>query len=216
MPVNFYKRHLGDYAKDTRHLNFIEHGAYTLLLDLYYGSEEPLPYDLEEICRRTGARSKQEREAIASILRQFFKKEARANQHGSRLVATQRRVEGEIAEYKRIVKIGKINGLKGGRPKTKNNHTPFENETQINHSQNQNQSHNAGNGQAVPPLKDSPLPPAVAGDEKFFEWARETVAVRMGQRRRLPSFDAYQGGRADDLVQFLNRKGFQARIVRVQ
>ncbi len=30
--MNYYERHLGDYAKDTAHLTMIEHGAYTLLL----------------------------------------------------------------------------------------------------------------------------------------------------------------------------------------
>ncbi len=132
--MNFYKRHLGDYAKDTRHLTITEHGAYTLMLDLYYGTEEPLPYEVNEICRKIGARTLDEKQAVALILREFFQKEARRNQHGGKLVATHRRVEREILEYKEWVKIARINGLKGGRPKTIKNHTPNQTLTQNNHS----------------------------------------------------------------------------------
>jgi len=41
--VNYYERHLGDYAKDTGHLSILEHGAYTLLLDRYYSTEAGIP-----------------------------------------------------------------------------------------------------------------------------------------------------------------------------
>ena len=41
--MNYYNRHLGDYAKDTRHLTMLEHGAYCLLLDYYYATEKPIP-----------------------------------------------------------------------------------------------------------------------------------------------------------------------------
>src|SRR5574340_208016 len=40
--MNFYKRHLGDYAKHAGHLSMLEHGAYTLLLDRYYTTERPI------------------------------------------------------------------------------------------------------------------------------------------------------------------------------
>lgn len=45
--MNYYERHLGDYSKDTAHLTMIEHGAYGLLLDRYYGTEAGIPADLE-------------------------------------------------------------------------------------------------------------------------------------------------------------------------
>ena len=37
--MNYYKRHLGDYAKKAGHLSTWEHGAYTLILDAYYDRE---------------------------------------------------------------------------------------------------------------------------------------------------------------------------------
>ena len=43
--MNYYERHLGDYSKDTAHLTMIEHGAYGLLLDRYYGTEAGIPAD---------------------------------------------------------------------------------------------------------------------------------------------------------------------------
>jgi uncharacterized protein YdaU (DUF1376 family) len=70
--VNYYKRHLGDYAAATRHLSLLEHGVYTLLLDWYYVNERPLPADEAAVARLVGARSKDERSAVSQILREFF------------------------------------------------------------------------------------------------------------------------------------------------
>ena len=41
--MNFYKRFIGDYQRDTAHLAMLEHGAYTALLDAYHATEKPLP-----------------------------------------------------------------------------------------------------------------------------------------------------------------------------
>lgn len=68
--MNYYKRHLGDYAKDTKHLSLLEHGAYTLLLDYYYATEKPIP---DGRCERVaGASTEAERSAVQSVLREFF------------------------------------------------------------------------------------------------------------------------------------------------
>lgn len=70
--MNYYKHHLGDYAKDTRHLSMLEHGAYRLLLDHYYATEKPIP---DHLCERiTNARTGAERKAVRSVLEQFFTK----------------------------------------------------------------------------------------------------------------------------------------------
>lgn len=70
--MNYYKRHLGDYAAATRHLSILEHGVYTLLLDLYYVTEKPLPSEEKAVWRLAGARSKDEREAVSQVLNEFF------------------------------------------------------------------------------------------------------------------------------------------------
>ena len=68
--MNFYKRHLGDYAKATSHLSMLEHGAYTMLLDRYYTAEAPIPK--ADAYRITRARSKAEKDATDAVLGEFF------------------------------------------------------------------------------------------------------------------------------------------------
>lgn len=62
----------------------------------------------------------------------------------------------------------------------------------------------------------TPLPPASAGDstEQFFTWRRETIGVQMRRRRRLPDLRWADGAQAERIVEFLNRNGLPARIVR--
>ena len=43
--MNYYKRHIGDYLKDTAHLSLLEHGVYARLLDVYYTRETAIPDD---------------------------------------------------------------------------------------------------------------------------------------------------------------------------
>lgn len=70
--MNYYPHHLGDYAKDTKHLSLIEHGAYRCMLDVYYATEKPLPKDRQALYRLVGARSGQERKAVDVVLAEFF------------------------------------------------------------------------------------------------------------------------------------------------
>jgi uncharacterized protein YdaU (DUF1376 family) len=87
--MNYYERHLGDYAKDTKHLSMLEHGAYGLLLDRYYSTEEGIPAD--QVYRVTGAKSKAERAAVDAVLAEFFSL--------SDGVWIKNRVEEEIQRY---------------------------------------------------------------------------------------------------------------------
>lgn len=69
--MNFYKRHLGDYAKDTRTLSVFEHGVYTLLLDFYYSEEQQISDDdAHAICRTTNSK---ERSSVDKVLGRYFK-----------------------------------------------------------------------------------------------------------------------------------------------
>lgn len=72
--MNYYERHLGDYVKDTAHLTMLEQGAYNLLLDRYYGTETGIPAD--QVYRVTRASTKQEKAAVNSVLKEFFKLKA--------------------------------------------------------------------------------------------------------------------------------------------
>lgn len=70
--MNWYARYAGDYMQDTAHLSLVEHGAYTLLLDQYYGSEKPLPSDMVSLYRICRAFSTDEQKAVDSVAEQYF------------------------------------------------------------------------------------------------------------------------------------------------
>ncbi len=68
--MNYYPFHVGDYASATRHLSWDEDAAYRRLLDVYYTLERPIPAD--KVYRLTVATSKIQREAVATVLGEFF------------------------------------------------------------------------------------------------------------------------------------------------
>lgn len=68
--MNYWERHIGDYARDTGHLSIMEHGVYTILLDRYYATERPIPAD--QAHRIARARTEEERAAVDSVLEEFF------------------------------------------------------------------------------------------------------------------------------------------------
>ncbi len=70
--MNYYEHHIGDYTEATAHLNFIEDAAYSRLIRKYYASEKPIPVDLKVVQRLVSARTKEEREAVVTVLEEFF------------------------------------------------------------------------------------------------------------------------------------------------
>lgn len=89
--MNYYEHHLGDYLRDTAHLSMLEDGAYRRLLDVYYVKEQPIPADLKDACRLVRALSKQERDAVYRVLREFFEADPDGWRH--------KRCDIEIARY---------------------------------------------------------------------------------------------------------------------
>jgi uncharacterized protein YdaU (DUF1376 family) len=116
--MNFYKRHIGDYIKKAGHLTLLEHGVYARLMDVYYTREAGIPED--KAARLIGARSKEELQALANVLDEFFI-----------LVEgtwTQNRCEEEIGIASEKAEKNRSNGAKGGRPrKTATEQKPTEN-----------------------------------------------------------------------------------------
>lgn len=107
--MNYWERHIGDYARDTAHLSLLEHGVYTILLDRYYATEEGIPAD--QAHRLARARTDDERAAVDAVLAEFF-----------RLVDglwINRRVEEEVAKANARINAARENGKKGGNPKKK-------------------------------------------------------------------------------------------------
>lgn len=68
----WYPHYPGDYGRDTGHLSLAQHGAYRLLLDLYYATAAPLLGDVAALYRICRAFDDAERNAVDSILSEFF------------------------------------------------------------------------------------------------------------------------------------------------
>lgn len=89
--LNYYQHHIGDYAEATAHLSFVEDAAYSRLLRKIYAAEAPLPADTKAIQRLIGARTKEEREAVETVLQEFFTLNADGWHN--------KRADAEIASY---------------------------------------------------------------------------------------------------------------------
>lgn len=87
----------------------LEHGAYRLLLDVYYTTEKALPSDIKAAARKAGARSKEEMAAVEVVLTEFFV----LTEEGW----IQNRCESEIAVFQSKAEANRVIGKKGGRPK---------------------------------------------------------------------------------------------------
>jgi len=70
--MHYYQHNIADYRKDTSHLTLLEHGAYRQLLDQYYLNEEPLSSDETKLFRLLSAKTTEEKNAIKSVLGDFF------------------------------------------------------------------------------------------------------------------------------------------------
>jgi len=70
--LNYFELHIGDYAQATGHLSFVEDAAYLRLVRKYYAEEKPIPADLKAAQRLVGARTRDEKEAVQTVLEEFF------------------------------------------------------------------------------------------------------------------------------------------------
>ena len=82
--MNYYRRYCGDYLRDTQALSLAEHGAYTLLLDLYYSIGHPIPAPIEILHRICRAISPEERAAVETIAERFFPLNGDGTRHNKR------------------------------------------------------------------------------------------------------------------------------------
>lgn len=89
--MNYFELHIGDFEKGTAHLTACEDGIYGRLLRRYYDTEAPLPADVKAVQRLVRARAKDEREAVCTILEEFFELTTDGWRHG--------RCDAEIARY---------------------------------------------------------------------------------------------------------------------
>lgn len=103
--MDWYKRYIGDYQRDTGRLSITQHGAYCLLLDHYYATEEPLPSELAELYRVCRAMSKSEQKAVRFVADKFF-----PFRNGSRRNS---RADSEVDKARKASNLLRENGIKG-------------------------------------------------------------------------------------------------------
>jgi uncharacterized protein YdaU (DUF1376 family) len=121
--LNYYRRYVGDYLRDTSRLSMLEHGAYTLLLDYYYADELPLPIDRNEIYTMVRAMTPADRKAVDKVLDRYFV----LADDGYR----NNRADEELGVATVVIEASRENGKKGGRPKTqKQTHNETQTQTQ--------------------------------------------------------------------------------------
>ncbi len=125
--MNYYPRHIGDYMRDAGHLTMLEHGAYTLLLDIYYASEQGIS-DNNHLHKSLGAKSKDEKAAIDYVLNRFF-----SLKNG---IWVNKRAEKEIKKSRKRISLSQSNGRRGGRPKSEENNEKIEEKNPIRRKPN--------------------------------------------------------------------------------
>lgn len=89
--MNYFELHVGDYDKATAHLTACEDGIYGRLLRRYYDTEAPLTVDLKALQRFVRARTREEQQAVETILAEFFHCEGDGWHH--------KRCDAEIQRY---------------------------------------------------------------------------------------------------------------------
>lgn len=106
--MNFFKLYIGDYQRDTAHLSVTEHGAYMLMLQLFYATEKPLPTG-KVLHRMLRADGPADRAAIDEVARQFWV------ETDAGLVNDRAAIEIGKSDHQRAV--NREMGKRGGRPR---------------------------------------------------------------------------------------------------
>lgn len=73
--MNYYRRYVGDYLRDTMRLTPTDHGVYGLMLDFCYAEERSLPLDLDEIHAICKAIRPEDRRSVEKVLGAYFVRE---------------------------------------------------------------------------------------------------------------------------------------------
>lgn len=135
-----YMYHIGDFIRDTMHLDPLEECFYRRALDFYYLNEKPLPKETQVVFRRLRAKTQEERDAIISILSDFFI-ELDDGFHN-------KRCDDEIAKYQANGEKNRENGKLGGRPR-KNNDLENPKKTQVVFDKKPIESETKGNQEPI-------------------------------------------------------------------
>lgn len=79
--MQYYRRYIGDYRRDTGPLTIAEHGVYTIILDEYYAQDGVIPKTYSQLCILCHARTKIERNAVLDIAQRYFPQDSAGVRH---------------------------------------------------------------------------------------------------------------------------------------
>ncbi len=101
--MNYFEFWGGDYLRDTSRLKMVEHGAYLKLMLPYYGEEQALPPDYEDLYQIACAITPADKAAVRKIADKFFP----IAHDGLRRNG---RIDAEIAKARKRIEIARQNG----------------------------------------------------------------------------------------------------------
>mgnify|MGYP001561468072 CR=1 FL=1 len=107
--MNYYRRYCGDYLRDTQALSLAEHGAYTLLLDLYYSIGHPIPAPIEILHRICRAVTVEEQAAVVVVAERYFPLNGDGTRHNKR---ADKELETAISAIEKMRAAGLAGALK--------------------------------------------------------------------------------------------------------
>ena len=95
--MHFYMFHPAKFNFETKHLSRLEKAIYREMIDDYMNNESPFPVDIEKLAWRFSCETEQERNALGTILDNFFiiKKDKKGVEHYHH-----KRLDAEIRAYR--------------------------------------------------------------------------------------------------------------------
>jgi uncharacterized protein YdaU (DUF1376 family) len=107
--VNYYQHHIGDFNAGTVRMSQLERWIYRDLIEVYYDTEQPLPVDLNAVCKKIGARGDEQRAIVQELLSDKFTLQDDGYHN--------ERCDTEIAAYRAKSDSARERGKLGGRPR---------------------------------------------------------------------------------------------------
>jgi uncharacterized protein YdaU (DUF1376 family) len=158
-----------NYAKTTAHLSMIEHGAYRLLLDHYMQTGGKLKANEEQLLRVCRAFAREEKQALLSVLGQFFEQSDGHYIHAHAEEALAKR--SKLAEIR--AKAGAIGGAKS-KPKrqaTDKHLLPSSLPSSLSQKEEKTRER-AGSTKSPAPLASSEQPVDSRWEQGFPKWLK--------------------------------------------
>lgn len=216
--MHHYQHHIGDYEAATAHLSWHEDLAYTRLMRVYYRDEKPLPLVFDLVCRKVRAVSKSQREAVETVLNEFFVK-SDDGWHN-------KRCDEELERYREKSAKAKASAdAKWQRMRTHNERTPEQDANAMLTANRQPLTANQGSPNGDPPPKPPkggdggriPLPENLRTEEfktAWADWVRHRKEIKHALKptqaeKLMAKFARWGPERAIAAINFTIEKGWQ-------